>query len=562
FLCLDIQNFVGVMADSFDALLTQLGTGKWNIFFALASSFRFLLSPSQSLSSVYLAPSVNYTCQPHTVDHVIEVKHDSCSYVINSTSTGRLEDVACIKWTFDKSVFSSTLTSEFELVCEREYLRPTYQSVYMLGTCVGPLVCGYFADRKIVYVVSQIVVSAASLGLCLLHNFSTILFLRFIIGCSELLIHLVLALEVCEPRHRATMGILTGMPWALGTMLWGGAAYAIRDWRWLQLAASLPSVLMFPALYYLDESPRWLIVQGHASRAQKVLEKAARWNKTSLPSEYELKTIMSQIKRQANTEEEEAGTERKSQGDTGDSVSCGNLTAPRLLSTRKIITITVAVCFLFLSAALVFDGLNLGGDLYSENIFLYLIFAGLMEFPGCTLSVPIVNRYGRKRSLAVCFVCCSIMLFTLTFIPTGHWQLMMTLALLGKMFISAAFQIIYVYSNEVFPTEVRVQGVETGSAVGQVAAIIVPFISIYLGPVIPWLPSVVFGTMSILASVSLTTMKETKGANLPDTIAQLELSGKKEESPIRLQKNESTDAKNEKSDQEPCLSEGQPDSRT
>lgn len=56
------------------------------------------------------------------------------------------------------------------------------------------------------------------------------------------------ALEVCEPRYRAAVGILTGLPWALGTMMWGGAAFAIRDWRYLQLAVSLPMLLIFPPL--------------------------------------------------------------------------------------------------------------------------------------------------------------------------------------------------------------------------------------------------------------------------------------------------------------------------
>lgn len=44
-----------------------------------------------------------------------------------------------------------------------------------------------------------------------------------------------------------------------------------------------------------DESPRWLIVSGHHDRALQVLQKAARWNKASLPPEHQLRALMNDI---------------------------------------------------------------------------------------------------------------------------------------------------------------------------------------------------------------------------------------------------------------------------
>ncbi|XP_069171247.1 organic cation transporter protein-like isoform X2 [Procambarus clarkii] len=528
------------MDDTFDNLLTQLGTGKWNILYILTSSFRFFLSPSQSLSGVYLAPAVAYTCMPSTQHQLVQLAHDSCSYVVNTTSSGTLEKVLCTHWQFHTSVFASSLTSEFQLVCEREYLRATYQSVYMLGTFISPLVSGYLADRfgrKIVLVVSQVVMTSASVMLCAFTTFPALLVCRFIIGCTDLLTHYVLALEVCEPKYRAAVGILTGLPWSLGTMWWGTMAYAIRDWRWLQLTVSLPGLLIFPVLYFLDESPRWLIVRGQRGRARRVLEKAARWNKVTLPPEDHLHHLMTQI-----TGEQKDGTcdgreervepvaGRERRGTHRVKTPCGTCLGPKLFSNRGITTITLVMCFVYLATSLVFDGLNLSGELYSDNIFLYLILGGLMEIPGNSLTVPIINRYGRRGPLAACFVLCGVMVLALAFIPTGMWQLVLALAMLGKLFISTAFQIIYVYSNELFPTEVRVQGVETGSAVGQLGAIVVPYISIYMmskdargiqGPVIWWLPSAVFGSASVMAAASLLALNETVDQDLPETIAQL-----------------------------------------
>lgn len=61
--------------------------------------------------------------------------------------------------------------------------------------------------------------------------------------------YLTSGMEVCEPRYRSVVGILLALPWALGTIIWGGVAYLIRDWRWLQMAVSLPSFLMLPAIW-------------------------------------------------------------------------------------------------------------------------------------------------------------------------------------------------------------------------------------------------------------------------------------------------------------------------
>nr|XP_053633882.1 organic cation transporter-like protein [Cherax quadricarinatus] len=193
----------------------------------------------------------------------------------------------CTHWSFNKTTYDNTLTSEFELVCDYDFLRPTYSSVYFFSACLAAPLSGWLSDRYGCKTMMSIgIVTYIILGNSLnwLPNISTILVLHFMMGLmhpTSTQTSYTLAMEICEPRLRSVVGIMVYLPWTLALVWWGGIAYLIRDWRWL-----------------LDESPRWLIVHGHHDRALKVLQKAARWNKVQLPPQDQLLTLMGSITRE------------------------------------------------------------------------------------------------------------------------------------------------------------------------------------------------------------------------------------------------------------------------
>ncbi|KAK3866518.1 hypothetical protein Pcinc_027952, partial [Petrolisthes cinctipes] len=138
------------------------------------------------------------------------------------------------------------------------------------------------------------------LGNCIswLPGLEHILIFRFIMGFFHPAVidaGFTLVLEVFEPKYRSAASILIFVPWSFGMMTLTGFAYLLMDWRLVLFACALPSLLFIPAIWSLDESPRWLIVRGHHNRALQVLQKAARWNKTSLSPEHQLRAIMDNI---------------------------------------------------------------------------------------------------------------------------------------------------------------------------------------------------------------------------------------------------------------------------
>lgn len=72
-------------------------------------------------------------------------------------------------------------------------------------------------------------------------------------------------------------------------------------------------------------------------------------------------------------------------------------------------------------AGMVYFGLSLSGASLSDNPYVYMVLSGLMEVPAYTLCAPIVQRFGRKRTLAVFFLTSAIVLVGLAIVPSSKY---------------------------------------------------------------------------------------------------------------------------------------------
>ncbi|XP_047740723.1 organic cation transporter protein-like [Hyalella azteca] len=198
--------------------------------------------------------------------------NNQCQYLDEALG----QDLTCKNFIFDDSVFRSTITSDYELVCSRSYLRPMYTSLYMFGAMFGSAAVGYMADwkgRKLPMTVGIIGYALTPVALSVIPSLEVILFCRLLLGFFHPILltsFYTIALEVSQPKYRATVGVLAGLPWALGTIAWAGLGYLIRDWQWLMLTATVPSFFFLPCIWLIDESPRWLVVHGHHDKAIEV----------------------------------------------------------------------------------------------------------------------------------------------------------------------------------------------------------------------------------------------------------------------------------------------------
>ncbi|XP_063851392.1 organic cation transporter protein-like [Scylla paramamosain] len=525
------------MASGVDSLMTQIGTGKWSIFHFFALSYSNILITPHTFGRPFLAPKLDFTCISSDYNASTTTATTTATTAMTAATTIAVDasnlteidrcyesdgETPCSDWLFDTTTYTTTMTAEFTLVCGREHLRAAYHGVYQLGVLIGTPSSGFLADkygRKLMIALSSSVYVVLGLVTAWLPGMVSILVLRFIMGLAHgviLLVTYILVIEVAEPRRRTLLGLTVYLIWCGSVMAWGGLAYGLREWRWLQTVASLPGVLFLPSLLFIDESPRWLAVRGRYHDAYNVLRKAARWNGATIPKETDVVALLK--------EETSSGTgERESEGQRlRERLAVAWQGIAVLFRTPHLRRITILTSLDFTLGSMVYYGLSLSGDDLSDNPFVYMALAGLMELPSYTLTVPVLEKLGRRSPCVVCFAFCGVTLMLLAAIPAEYTKAVMALALVGKMTNSAAFMIVYYYANELFPTVARSRGVGMCGALSRVGSILAPYVLDFVGSSRPWAASVVFGSVSIIAAISTRLLPETKGCALPDTVKHSE----------------------------------------
>ncbi|KAL2105536.1 hypothetical protein VUR80DRAFT_8216 [Thermomyces stellatus] len=105
---------------------------------------------------------------------------------------------------------------------------------------------------------------------------------RFLLGfgnspaqmCSPMLLT-----EICHPQHRGPLTAVYNCLWNLGALLvsviGAGTAHINNDWCWrsITLIQAVPSILQICGLWWLPESPRYLVSKDKPEKAHDVLVK-------------------------------------------------------------------------------------------------------------------------------------------------------------------------------------------------------------------------------------------------------------------------------------------------
>src|SRR5438105_2335379 len=377
-------------------------------------------------------------------------------------------------------------------------------SAALAGSLCGSLVLGRLADRigrRAIFQYAILWYAVFTAGTALAWGPWSVMTFRFLAGLGLgglLVVDPSMLAEYLPPQRRGRLLVFLDFWWPVGLLLATGLSFLFLgpnfnrfgdwSWRYLFLAAAFPAFLAFVVRRTLPESPYFLARSGRRREAAEVLEEI-----TGRPVEADAVS--------ASPEPESSVRE---------------LVAPALrgrAATTALVWIALNVSYygLFLWLPFVLQG----EKHFHVDLYLLLALSAVSQFPGYGAAIWLVERIGRKPTLAAFLFLGGVSAYAFAAADTQGVYIT-TLFFVG-FFNLGACGAVYPYTAELFPTRLRSSAFGLMEGVGKAAAIAGPYIFGHLKDATgstTWSISFVAIVMAAGGLVAATFGRETKGRHL------------------------------------------------
>ena len=365
---------------------------------------------------------------------------------------------------YDTAVISGTtdiVRNQFSLSASGE---GWYVGCALIGSIIGVLCAGSLSDyigRKITMLISAAFFSISAIGCAVCGSFDALVAFRIIGGVGIGIVSIVSPIYISEVSPAKIRGTLVSLyqlavtagfllaylaNWAIDAGIDPSAAadaglwsrmFNAEAWRGMLGSETLPALLFLFIIFFIPESPKWLIIKGKPSEATAVLSRI-------LGSEDEINA--------------EVEATRSSSGE--DKGSWSDLLKPGIL-VAVLAGCAIAILGQFMGVnAVLYYGPKIFSEAGFDNPMFSTVLVGLVNFATTILAVFIIDKVGRKQliywgvsGMIICLIAIG------TYFDTG--------GVLGNGFMLAFFlayvfccaisisAIVFVLLSEMYPNSIR-----------------------------------------------------------------------------------------------------------
>lgn len=331
-----------------------------------------------------------------------------------------------------------------------------------IGRFIFTPIMGYMSDRfgrrtiLIVGVLGSVIFAYIR---SIAPNYNTFIIFEFLdagIGSVTYSASFILAMEWIGVKDRVLLVTIITATYPFGQIFLGLTARAVQDFRRLLQIIYAPGFLILIYVWVAPESIRWLIVNGHKNRVLTTLGRAERMNRVKLSQNtLDLITLERHNKHNAPIEKTEHITQ--------------------VLKKRVFLIRLLVCCFAWIGSAFVSYGISLTSVSLAGDKYVNFVVVAVAGIPAMVLCYYMMESLGRRWTLFSSFLIGGASIISSKLVPLSLNALSITFFFIGKLFITVAFTGLYVYTSELWPTNMRHSIMGVCSTMGRIGAMFAPF---------------------------------------------------------------------------------------
>ncbi|KAL1823054.1 hypothetical protein ACET3Z_009832 [Daucus carota] len=275
------------------------------------------------------------------------------------------------------------------------------------------------------------------------------------------------------------------------------------SWRVIYLWTCTPAILYCFLVYLIvKESPRWLFVQGRKEDFVRTLKSIA-------PTDKAKDLTLASISNMSFEQKLE----------TTDVYSAIKKFFERKWAIHRLMTVMI----LGFGVGLVYFGMPLGVGNLNFNIYLSTALNAVMELPAAIITFIIIGKANRRTAVLGFSMLCAISSLMCALTSSSRWKgVQVAMELLSFFSVCTAFDVLLIYTLELFPTCIRNSAVTIVRQMMTFGGATSPLL-VAIGRGEGAITHLVFGSVVGICGLFVGCLPETRGETLCDTMDEEEI---------------------------------------